>query len=233
MSMLKKPLARIVIVSSFLFLLGIAVLATASRKNSIVVSSDHRTAIATHPSGHYVAPPSAPAGTTLIAGNLSRYPFGVYFCCYGDTISGLNSFLGSDYWFAVPFTPTTNMTVTKVQASVGWGQSGPNGVSMSINADSGGLPGAALGSVDVSGLGIFGDCCQLAQAGGGHQGVPVQGGTQYWLVVYTDATFETTFDAWALNSTDMRAFPGAFYATANGGWVPTQGVLPGYAIYGQ
>jgi hypothetical protein len=231
--MLKKPVARIVIVSSFLVLLGVVALAAAGRKNGIVVSADHRTVIATHPSGHLVMPPSAPAGATLIAGNLSKYPFGVYFCCYGDTISGLDSFLGSDYWFAIPFTPATDMTVTEAQASVAWGQSGPNGVSLSINADSGGLPGNALGSVDVAGLGIFGECCQLAQVNGGNHGVPVKGGTQYWFVVYTSSTYESTFDAWAFNSTDMRTYPAAFYATGNGGWINTSGILPGYAIYGR
>lgn len=231
--MSKKPLAKILIVSSFLLLLGVVALATAGRKNGIVVSADGRTVVATHPSNQVITPPSAPAGATLIAGNLSRYPFGTYFCCYGDTISGQQSFLGSDYWFAVPFTPTTNMTVTEVQASVGWGQAGPNGVSLSINADAGGIPGNALGSVDVSNLGLFGACCQLAEVNGGNHGVPVTGGTQYWFVVYTDSNFEATFDAWALNSTDMRSFPGAFYATANGAWIPTTSILPGYAVYGK
>ncbi|HTZ96083.1 MAG TPA: hypothetical protein VMB18_06785 [Terriglobales bacterium] len=233
MSMLKKPLPRIALVTCLLLIAGMVALAAAGRKNGIVVSNNGRNVIATHPSGHVVAPPQVPAGLTLIAGNLSKYPFGVYFCCYGDTISGPDSFLGSAYWDAIPFTPTANMTVTKVQASVGWGQNGVNGVTLSINADANGLPGNALGSVDVTGLGDFGDCCQLAQAGGGSQGVPVTAGTQYWFVVSTDTKTETTFDAWAYNTTDMRSYPSAFYATSNGGWINTEGILPGYAIYGQ
>lgn len=233
MSMLKKPFPRIALVTCLLLIAGMVALAAAGRKNGVVVSNNGRNAIATHPSGHVVAPPSAPAGATLIAGNLSKYPFGVYFCCYGDTISGPDSFLGSAYWDAIPFTPTANITATKVQASVGWGQSGVNGVTLSINADSNGLPGNALGTVDVNNLGLFGDCCQLAQANGGNNGVPLTGGTQYWFVVSTDSNYNTTFDAWAYNSTDMRSYPSAFYATSNGGWIASQGILPGYAIYGQ
>lgn len=233
MKMLKKPLPRILLVSTLLLLVGVAALAAAGRKNGIVVTNNGRMAIATHPSNHIFAAPSVPAGLTLIAGNLSKYPYGVYFCCYGDTISGPDSFLGSAYWDAVPFTPSANITATKVQASVGYAGAGTNGVTLSINADSNGLPGAALGSVDVSNLSDFGDCCNLAQAGGGSQGVSLTGGTQYWFVVSTDTNTETTFDAWAFNSTDMRDYPFAFYATANNGWIATEGILPGYAIYGK
>jgi len=67
MSMLKKPLARILIVSSFLFLLGVVALAAAGRKNGVVLSADHRTTIATHPSGHVVAPPPAISASTPTA----------------------------------------------------------------------------------------------------------------------------------------------------------------------
>lgn len=232
MKMLKKPLPRILLVSSLLLLVGMAALAASGRKNGIVLSNDGRTAIATHPSNHVVAPPQVPSGLTLIAGNLSKYPYGVYFCCYGDTISGPDSVLGATYWDAVPFTPTTNITATKVQASVAWAD-GFNGATLSINADSNGLPGTALGSVDVTGLGQFGECCTLAQAGGGSKGVPLKAGTQYWFVVSTDTATETTFDAWAFNSTDMRDYTFAFYSSSNNGWISTEGILPGYAVYGQ
>lgn len=228
MSMLKKPLARILIVSSFLFLIGVVALAAAGRKNGIVLSADHRTTIATHPTGHVVAPPSNDASLTEIAGNLSRYPYGVYFCCYGDTISGPDSVLGATYWDAIPFTPSTNVTATKLSASVGYVE-GNNSVALSINADNNGLPGTTLATADASNLGDFGDCCTLATVGGGSQGLNLTGGTQYWVVVYTDTNSQNTFDAWAFNSTDMRDYPFAFY---NGAWQATEGILPGYAVYG-
>lgn len=232
MNMLKKPLPRILIVSSVLLLIGVAALATAGRKNGIVVSNNGRTVIATHPANRVIPRAQVPSGASLIAGNLSTYPYGVYFCCYGDTISGPDSALGATYWDAIPFTPTANITATEVQASVGYVE-GVNGVALSINADNNGVPGAALGSVDVTGLGDFGDCCTLAQANGHSRGVALTGGTQYWFVVSTDTNTQNTFDAWAFNSTDMRDHPFAFYSSSNGGWTATEGILPGYAIYGR
>lgn len=228
MSMLKKPLARILIVSSFLFLLGVVALAAAGRKNGIVLSADHRTSIATHPSGHVVPPPDAPALTEIV-GNLSRYPYGVYFCCYGETISGPNSQIGETFWAAIPFTPSTNVTATKLSTSVGY-VTGANSVALSLNADNNNLPGTVLATADASNLGTFGDCCTLASVGGGTKGIALTAGTQYWVVVYTDNNSATSWDAWALNSTDMRDYPFAFYD--NGTWENTDGVLPGYAVYG-
>lgn len=227
--MLKKPLARILIVSSCLFLLGVAALAVAGRKNGVVLSADHRTTIATHPSGHVVAPPNSDASLTEIAGNLSKYPYGVYFCCYGETISGPDSLIGATYWAAIPFTPSTNVTATKLSTSVGY-VTGSNSVALSLNADSGGLPGAVLATADANNLGDFGDCCTLATVGGGSKGINLTAGTQYWVVVYTDTNSQDTWDAWAYNTTDMRDFPWAFYD--NGVWENTEGVLPGYAVYG-
>jgi hypothetical protein len=212
---MRKPAVRIVLVLSVLALAGMAAL-TAGNHHGIVVSKDGRTAIA-HQGGSHVTPAQQPvAGLTTIAGNLSRYPYGTYFCCYGYTISGPNSFLGSAYWIGIPFTPATTMTAKQVQVSVGWGGSGTNGVTVSLNADASGLPGPAIASADATNLQDYGDCCQLVTEGGGH-GVTVNAGTQYWLVVSTDTSTEDTFDAWAFNSTDMReTYSFAAYNSTNG-----------------
>jgi hypothetical protein len=229
---MRKPVVRIVLVLSVLTLAGIVALA-AGGHHGIVTSQDGRQSIATHGSSHITPGVREPAGSTLISGNLSKYPNGVYFCCYGDTISGPNSFLGAANWVAVPFTPNANFRVTEVQTSVGWGQNGTNGVTLSINADASGLPGSALASLDVTGLSNFGDCCTLTVGEGpGNSGVPVSKGTQYWLVVSTDTSTETTFDAWAFNSTDMTAHPYAFFNSTNGVWEASDGLLPGYAVWG-
>lgn len=190
-------------------------------------------AIATHGASH-VTPSNDPsiAGLTTIAGNLSKYPFGTYFCCYGYTISGPQSFLGTAYWIAIPFTPATTMTAKKIEVSVGWGGSGPNGVTLSLNSDASGLPGPAIASVDATNLQDYGLCCQLVSAGGG-AGVTVNAGTQYWVVVSTDASTATTFDAWAFNSTDMRSYAFASYNSTSGVWGASEGLLPGYAVLGQ
>lgn len=229
MKMLKKPLPRILLVSTLLLLVGVAALAAAGRKNGIVLSNDGRYTIATQPTSHMTLPPNPDAGLTTIAGNLSKYPYGVYFCCYGFTISGPDSIIGATYWDAIPFKPTSNVTATKLEASVGF-VTGTNSVALSLNADNNGLPGNVLATADASNLGTFGDCCTLAVVGGSKAGIALTAGTQYWVVVYTDTTSANTWDAWAFNTTDMRDYPYAYYS--GGVWGASEGVLPGYAVLG-
>jgi|SRR5580704_7520923 hypothetical protein len=224
---MKKPVVRIVLVLSVLTLAGIVALAAGSR--GIVTTQDGRMTIATHGTTH-VTPYVEPAGLTTIAGNLSKYPFGVFFCCYGYTISGPQSTFGEAYWVAVPFTPSANYTVKALEASVGFA-GGVNGVTLSLNADASGLPGPALASANVTNLEGFGECCTLA-IGKDSAGVSINQGTQYWLVVSTSTSTATSFDAWALNSTDMRSYSFAAYNSKTGAWGNSGGVLPGYAVLG-
>ena len=98
--MFKSPLARILIGLVALTLIGVTALALGSR-TGVVTTSDGRHAIATKGAHQFVpTDPDSDAGLTTIAGNLSRYPFGVYFCCYGDTIAGPGAGFGHTYWAA-------------------------------------------------------------------------------------------------------------------------------------
>jgi len=191
-----------------------------------------------------VITPGAPhdPSLTTIAGTLSDYPYGVFFCCYTYYITGLTNLLnvGPEYWQAVPFTPAANLTVKEVEASVVWAE-GTNAVVLSLNSDSNGLPGKAIHTWSAKNLAIIGSCCQLA-AGKSQTGIAVTKGTQYWLVVRTNSNDTNIFAAWALNSTDMRSHPFASYCDdskqgscngTRGKWTPVSGVLPGYAVLGQ
>jgi len=228
--MFKKPFVRALLAVAVLVLAGVAMLAAAGN-HGIVTSSDGRHIIATKPSIHVTPAPDIDAGLTTIAGNLSKYPNGVFFCCYGLTISGPDSFLGAAYWDAIPFTPTANYTVKALEASVGWGFNGANGVTLSLNEDSGGLPGKALATANLTNLEGYGSCCKLAIAKA-PGGIPVSQGTQYWLVVSTSSGTAATYDGWAFNSTDMRAYPLATYSSTAGFWSLVSDVLPGYAVLG-
>lgn len=191
-----------------------------------------------------VITPAAPRDPSLttIAGTLSDYPYGVFFCCYGFYITGLTNLLNvvPEYWQAVPFTPAANMTVKEMEASVVWAE-GTNAVVMSLNSDSGGLPGKPLHTWNVKNLATIGTCCQLATVKS-LTGIAVTKGTQYWLVVKTNANDANIFAAWEVNSTDMRSHPFASYCddskqgNCNGNskkWVPVSGLLPGFAVLGQ
>ena len=182
------------------------------------------------------------ASLKTIAGNLSDYPYGVFFCCYGDYITGLTNLLNvvPEYWQAVPFTPAADMTVKEVEASVLWDE-GTNTVILSLNRDSGGLPGKAIHTWNVKNLAIIGSCCQLA-TGKSAAGIAVKKGTQYWVVVSTNSNDSNIFAAWEVNSTDMRLHPFASYCDDSrqgkcngnsGKWAAASGLLPGYAVLGQ
>ncbi len=198
--------------------------------------------IVKHPSKVTTPGVQRDASLKTIAGNLSDYPYGVFFCCYGDYITGLTNLLVvvPEYWQAVPFTPAANVTVKEVDASVVWDE-GTNAVVLSLNSDSSGLPGKAIHTWNVKNLATIGSCCQLA-TGKSKTGIAVKKGTQYWVVVSTNSNDSDIFAAWEVNSTDMRSHPFASYCDDSkqgncngnsGKWIAVNGLLPGYAVLGQ
>lgn len=206
---------------------------SAQRKNHDIVRLPEGRQIISHPASKTITPSQGTAtvgNLQLIAGNLSQYPLGVYFCCYGQTISGPRSFFGQ-FWAAVPFTPATNISVYQVQAAVTWdGFNAQNRVIMSIAQDSGGLPGATIQELPISNLPVFGTCCALAVATR-NVGIPLIAGKQYWLVAGTNLANQMFEGGWDFNSTDMRSLP---WATQSGGnWGTISFIQPGFAVLGK
>jgi hypothetical protein len=62
-------------------------------------------------------------------------------------------------------------------------------------------------------------------------GIKVAAGTQYWLVVGTDAASETSWDAWNFNYNQVSGTM-SFYSTSNGSWSTQNTTLGAAAIYG-
>ena len=238
--MLKSPSVRVLIGLAVLVLVGVAALALGSKQN-VVISRDGRQAIATKgPSMITAVDSDSDAKLKTIAGNISIYPFGRYFCCFGNTIAGTGSQLGFEVWIGIPFTPSANSTVHKVKASVGWIVNTDTHFNLSIYSDSNGLPGKAIKTFPVSATSQFGACCTFA-TGNSAAGVPVSAGTQYWVVASTnDKKHGTFFGAWAFNSTDMRTHPLASWCSSTGGqcgsgnnmWSAGQGILPSFGVLG-
>jgi hypothetical protein len=229
--MVKSPFVRIAICLAALTLIGVTALALGSRQG-IVTTSDGRHVIATKgPSKFVPTDPDSDAGLTTLAGNLSKYPFGVYFCCYGDTIAGPNAGFGHTYWSAQGFTASANATVTRLKASVGFVE-GVNQVVVGIYSDSNGIPGTPLfnKATKVGSLGSFGSCCVLAIVN--DAGVQIKKGSTYWVVVSTNKKSETTFGAWAFNSTDMRENVNLVAGYTDGTWSSGVGLQAGYAVLG-
>jgi hypothetical protein len=219
-----------------------AVSAFAANRSNLVLSG--REVIVKHPSGMITPWIWQDPNLKTIAGNLSDYPYGVYFCCYGYYVTGLANVLEvvPEYWEAVPFTPSANMTINEVEADVEWNEGeGTDAIVLSVYNDSNGLPGKALQSWYVQSLGYNGSCCTLA-VGKSKKGIAVTKGTQYWVVASTNSKDTTAFSTWDANTTDMRLHPMAYYCDdskqgncngTSGKWTAAQAVVPGFAVLGQ
>jgi len=228
--MVRSPLARILLCLGVLALIGVSALALGNR-NGIVTTSDGRHVIATKgPSKITPNDPNSDSGLTRIAGNLNYFfPYGTYFCCYGNTIAGPNAGFGHTYWAAMGFTPAADATVNKIRASVGF-VTGVNQIVLGLYADSNGIPGKPLFKAETSrALGTFGDCCVLAVVND-TAGVSVRAGTPYWVVVSTDSKSATTFAAWAFNSTDMRQNVNRVSYYVDGTWNSGTSLQAGYSV---
>jgi hypothetical protein len=203
--------------------------ALAASKNGIATSKGGQLTTATMGATGFFAPTyQPPDGETVIYNNFSNYPLGVYWCCSGWTISGPNSLIGATYADGMPFTPAANGTVNRIAVAVGY-VTGTNGVTVSLNKDAGGLPGAVIGQFDLSGLPAFGSCCVTEFKSSG-AGASVTAGTQYWVVVQTSNKTSDTWDAWNENDTNQTNQTFAF--DNNGSWGLVSGVLGAFAVTG-
>jgi len=210
-------------------LLVIRLTAVAGGKDGISTSKDGRQTIAASPISPFHPLESAPlSGLMRLYDNSSKYPLGVYWCCNGYTISGSASGVGATFADAMPFTPSANATVEEIGLAIGF-ISGTNEITVSLNADNGGVPGTSLGSFNVSNLPTFGECCSVELQSVG-SGIPVTAGTQYWVVVQTTSPNSDTYAAWNDNVTNQTLQPFAFWE--NGTWEATEGVLGAFAVVG-
>lgn len=231
----QDPILEEIIVKKTLTLLSLvaflclSLTAFAASKNGIVTSNGGRVTTATHGASMSIGSGFQPdAGLSAIYNNFSNYPLGMYWCCQGWTISGPNSLIGATYADAMPFTPATNATATEIAVGVGY-VTGTNGVTVSLNADSGNLPGSVIAHFDGAGLPAFGSCCAVIFKSSS-KGVALSAGTQYWVVVQTSNNTADTWDAWNDNDTNQTAQPFAF--SNNGVWGNTSGILGAFAVLG-
>jgi hypothetical protein len=237
----KSPLARILLCLAVLALIGVTALALGTKQN-FITTNNGRIAIATKgPSAVTPRDINSNAGLKTIAGNLSTYRFGTFFCCFGNTIAQEGSYkFPFTTWVAIPFTPKANATVTRIEASVGTYEN-PSEFELSIREDNNGVPGKALKSFHITAPPTYGACCTL-DVGNDKAGIPVTRGTQYWIAA-TTTTKDVFFGGWAFNSTDMRSHPIASYCKGpstycgtadNGKWVAGMSgdPLPAYAVLG-
>jgi len=202
--------------------------------NGVSTSKDGRITSIPQGSAHYTPPPAQQAGANLVFSNVGfKYPNGLYFCCYGNTISGSGSVIGSTNWVAMGFTPAANADLKEIDVGVGW-VTGTNKVIVGLYDDNGGVPGNLIKKWSGTGLGNFGSCCQMVVGKAKRGSIQLTAGTPYWVAVTTDGAGSDTWAAWPFNSTDqINAVPLA--VNQGGGWSNAGGEIPApnFAVIGR
>jgi hypothetical protein len=122
----------------------------------------------------------------------------VYDCCTALTSSGPSSPLGETVEVANAFTPSADSTISQVQVALGYAL-GTKAILVSIRSDNNGVPGAVIKQWSPKTFSSLGECCTLVTKNF-PAGIPVSGGTQYWLVVRQSVTSADAWNGWNLNT---------------------------------
>jgi len=216
-----------VIIGIALVVITLATLATAQNaSDGTVTINGGRNAI-------FVKPPTFstlnyqkfPGNSVLIYSNLGRGDQ-VYNSISGVGILGKDAGQPLPQAVATAFTPTTDQVVQGVSVGVTYVQ-GTNGVVVSLNEDSNGIPGKQLASQTFLNLPLFGTCCTL-QTIKGKSGIQVKANTQYWVEVRPLAA-----DTYCVWNDNIRGVQGTWANTTGLGWHSSFQVLESLAVSGQ
>jgi len=107
--------------------------------------------------------------------------------------------VGTPVAIAMPFTPAGTFTLTQIDVAIIHQMvpnSDINSVVLTLNSDSGGLPGAALMTWNLSGLPTSGVCCTVTTVVPGSP-VLLSAGVQYWLAATTASA--DNLEGWSVN----------------------------------
>jgi hypothetical protein len=233
----KKP----AVILGVVVLTLIALAALAASPNPYSFSQNKRNVTANQ-APSFATPTNHDPTLKTIAGNLSTYQYGVYFCCFGNTIAAGPPNFPFQTWVAIPFTPTADASVTRVEVSVGtFGGSDVGAFRIQLLADNNNSPGNPIKTFPIASEPTYGTCCTL-DVGNHKAGIPVKKGTQYWIAATTSSTQTSFAGGWAFNSTDMRSHEiaswcegSSTYCGDNSGvWTVGQSgdPLPAYAVLG-
>jgi hypothetical protein len=155
---------------------------------------------------------------------------------YDDTNGWLvegptNPNTGAAQFIGNRFTPKSTGTVQEIEIALQWDGAGTNNATIALYTDSNGLPGKQLRAWPVQNLPAFGTCCSLV-AVKDPNGIPVTGGTQYWVVALTTTASESAYNVWDYTWTDATGTI-AFTGNATSGvWTSYNGQVNAFAVYG-
>ncbi|HEX8815520.1 MAG TPA: hypothetical protein VF753_08465 [Terriglobales bacterium] len=130
-------------------------------------------------------------------------------------------------WIGNRFSPAADYTVTEIKVGVTYVQ-GPNAVTLSLNENNHDTPGKALHTWQLSNLPEFGTCCVL-QTVKLTQGIPVQKGKFYWVVLSTNSKTEKTYDVW---NGDADGHEGPWSNDIGEGWATSYQQRNAFGVFG-
>lgn len=126
-----------------------------------------------------------------------------------------------------PLTPNARFDLTEIKMALGW-VAGVNGVTVSLDTNSGGGPGRALVSWSFVGLPRLGTTNSIAQTMAFAPGIVLQPGQTYWLVTAPFAA--NTQAVWNFNSTDVNGLGAVNFGNV---WLTTQVTSGAFEVLGK
>jgi len=147
------------------------------------------------------------------------------------SITGPNNPRWHTGYLAMPFTPKVNSTAKEILIALGYITGGFNKGSISIFTDAGGVPGKALRTWATGNFPHEGQCCKLV-ALKDFSGVPLQGGTQYWIVAHTGPHSAQAQYQWNFVWNDLQGKVAFLNGNTNDKWLPYHDNLAAFAVYG-
>ena len=148
-----------------------------------------------------------------------------FVCCSGEfvlgtTVASASSFPGA-YRAAAAFTPAGNFNLTQIDLALSFFLSGgtARGISISLNQDSDGMPGAALetwGGLTAPSQ-VEGATSALVTTVFSASTIPLLAGKQYWIVA-SPASPDTS-DFWLMNAVDGTGRGGRLAFNYGVGWI--------------
>jgi len=184
-------------------------------------------ALATRPSSDVQMLDPNPAKLVTIFSNLGK-PGNLYEDNVSWDVAGPDSGV-QEQWVAMPFTPNFDATVTQISVAVEHNTGSPNSFVLSLNADSGGLPGPVTRRWLVKNPPKYGTCCILDVVKDA-KGLQVKKGTQYWVVAKTNVSQQATRMEWDLSP---KGIEGNFAFNNGQGWYEYTAFTSAFAVYGK
>lgn len=185
--------------------------------------------IALHPNPQKIEQPAEDSASFVTIYSDLGTETNVYLPSIGWSVTG-PEVPGGKVESATPFTPKHDFNLVLIKVAI-LTASGTNGVTLSLNQDSGGKPGTAIRTWNLVNLPEFPGCCNLDLARL-EETVRVEKGVQYWVVASTDDATQDASDSWNMNSLSIFGTVGQRFG--NGAWEVTEGsaLLPAISVLG-